>query len=230
VLEISGLRVSYGPTVAVRGVSFAVPDRGVVALLGANGAGKSSILRAISQLVRHEGSVAFDGRELRGADPAEVARLGVVHVPEGRRIFPTLTVEENLRMGENARRRRPARFTRDDIYGLFPALVPLRRRDGWQLSGGEQQMLAIGRGLLAAPLVLLLDEPSLGLAPVITQSVYAVLRDVASTTPLLLVEQHTTEALTLADHGYVVANGSIVLSGTAGELRNQAALLETYLG
>jgi branched-chain amino acid transport system ATP-binding protein len=210
-------------------VSVSVPERGVVALLGPNGAGKSSILRAISQLTTYRGSVRFDGEELYGHDPALVTRRGVVHVPEGRRIIATLTVEENLRLGEDASGNRPAAYNRDDVYDLFPALVQLRSRDGWMLSGGEQQMLAIGRGLLAAPRLLLLDEPSLGLSPAASRSVYTVLRTVAESIPLLLVEQNTTEALTLADRGYVLVNGTIATEGSADELRDRRTMLDTYL-
>lgn len=228
-LEAENLFVSYGPTEAVRGVSLAVPSRGVVALLGSNGAGKSSVLKAISQLVAFRGTVRFDGAELRGRDPARIASLGLIHVPEGRRIFATLTVEENLRMGECARGGRPSRFSLDDVYDLFPALVRVRHRGGWSLSGGEQQMLAIGRGLLAAPRLLLLDEPSLGLSPAIIKNVYAVLRDISTTVPMLLVEQSTTDALGLADHAYVLANGSVAIEAPAAELRDKSVLLDSYL-
>lgn len=229
-LSISGLHVHYGTTHAVRGVDLEVPDRGVVALLGANGAGKTSILRAVSQLTPYRGSIRFDASELRGADPAVVASRGLVHVPEGRRIFRNLTVEENLRIGESARGRRKATLTLSDVYDLFPALLPLRHRDGWMLSGGEQQMLAIGRGLLAAPRLLLLDEPSLGLAPAVTRSLYAVLREIGPIMPMLLVEQNTTEALALAHHAYVVANGSVIASGGPDHLRRDSDLLRAYLG
>jgi branched-chain amino acid transport system ATP-binding protein len=228
-LEVDNLFVNYGPTEAVRGVSLRVPSRGVVALLGSNGAGKSSVLQAVSRLIAFRGAVRFDGTELRGRDAAAVASLGLIHVPEGRRIFSTLTVEENLRMGECARGGRPSRFSLSDVYDLFPPLVRLRDRGGWSLSGGEQQMLAIGRGLLAAPRLLLLDEPSLGLAPTIIHNVYRVLRDIAGTVPMLLVEQSTTEALALADRAYILANGVVVMDSPADELRDQSVLLDSYL-
>jgi len=228
-LEVENLFVSYGPTEAVRGVSLTVPSRGVVALLGANGAGKSSVLKAISRLVSYRGTVRFDGVELQGRDPAKIASLGLIHVPEGRRIFATLTVEENLRMGECARGGRPSRFSLADVYDLFPALARLRHRGGWSLSGGEQQMLAIGRGLLAAPRLLLLDEPSLGLSPAIIKSVYGVLRDISATVPMLLVEQSTTDALTMANHAYVLANGVVVIDAPTTELRDKSVLLDSYL-
>lgn len=229
-LEISRLSVAYGPSVAVSGLDLAVGDRDAVALLGANGAGKTSTLRAISQLVPYRGSIHFDGQELRGQSPDSVARRGLVHVPEGRHVFPTLTVHENLQMGHIAAHGRTSDYSIDDVYDLFPALQPLRRRAGFALSGGEQQMLAIGRALIAAPRMLLLDEPSLGLAPLVLKAVFQALGEIRSRTPMLIVEQNTQEALRVSDHGYVLADGAIVMSSAATDLNNRQALLASYLG
>jgi len=229
-LEVTGLGVTYGTTEAVTAVDLTIDAIGVIALLGPNGAGKTSTLRAISRLVPSTGTVQFDGAVLTGLTPDEVARRGLIHVPEGRHVFPTLTVEENLRMGEVAGRRRRGGFTLSDVYDLFPALVALRSRDGYALSGGEQQMVAIGRALVASPKLLLLDEPSLGLAPVIVQAVFAALAEISRRTPILLVEQNTQQALALCDRASVLVNGTIVMSGGADEFTDRQALLSSYLG
>jgi branched-chain amino acid transport system ATP-binding protein len=229
-LDVSGLGVTYGSTAAVEGIDLTVDDRGATALLGPNGAGKTSTLRAISQLIPHTGMVTFDGEDLAGLSPDDVARRGLVHVPEGRHVFPTLTVEENLRMGQVAARRRQGGFSLDDVYDLFPALTPLRSRDGFALSGGEQQMVAIGRALVAAPRLLLLDEPSLGLAPVIMKAVFKALDDIRQRTPLLLVEQNTQQALAVCDRASVMVNGRIEMTGRSDELSDRQALLASYLG
>ncbi|MBN2622090.1 MAG: ABC transporter ATP-binding protein [Acidimicrobiales bacterium] len=229
-LEVRDLRVTYGTTVAVDGIDIDVAAGEIVALLGPNGGGKTSTLRAISRVVASEGSVRFDGRSLTSRSPDAVARLGLVHVPEGRHVFPNLTVHENLLVGASARDGRKAQFELDDVYGLFPKLADLRSRGGWALSGGEQQMVAIGRGLLAAPRVLLLDEPSLGLAPTVVDAVFDVLAEVGRQVPLLLVEQNTDRALELAHRAYVVVKGGVVLSGEAAELSDRDALMASYLG
>jgi branched-chain amino acid transport system ATP-binding protein len=229
-LDVSGLRITYGSTAAVDGIDLSVDDKGALALLGPNGAGKTSTLRAISRLIPHTGTVNFDGGDLAGLSPNEVARRGLIHVPEGRHVFPTLTVEENLRMGQVAARRRQGGFSLDEVYDLFPALGPLRTRDGFALSGGEQQMVAIGRALVAAPKLLLLDEPSLGLAPVIVQAVFKALDDIRQRTPLLLVEQNTQQALAVCDHASVMVTGRIEMTGRSDELSDRQALLASYLG
>jgi branched-chain amino acid transport system ATP-binding protein len=229
-LEVTGLRVTYGTTQAVAGIDLAVPATGAVALLGPNGAGKTSTLRAISRLIPSQGTVRFDGDDLAGCAPDEVARRGLIHVPEGRHVFPTLTVEENLQMGQVAARRRAGGYTLDDVYGLFPALVPLRQRDGFALSGGEQQMVAIGRALVAAPKLLLLDEPSLGLAPVVVQSVFGALAEIRRRTPILVVEQNTQQALRICEQASVLVNGHVEMSGRAEDLRDRRAMLASFLG
>lgn len=229
-LEVRGLQVRYGPVTAVAGLDLEVGAGEVVALLGANGAGKTSTLRAVSGLVGATGEVVFDGRPVHDRAPEDVARAGLVHVPEGRHVFPTLTVHENLLMGTTARSGREPVFTVDDVYDLFPALEEIRGRAGWALSGGEQQMVAMGRALAASPRMLLLDEPSLGLAPVIARDVFGVLGRVSERVPLLLVEQNLTAALRLCDRAVILAEGHAVLSGTPAELRDREGLLDSYLG
>jgi branched-chain amino acid transport system ATP-binding protein len=214
----------------VRGVDLDVGGSELATLLGPNGAGKTSILRAISQLVPYSGTVTFDGQDLGGKDPDFVARLGVIHVPEGRRVFGSLNVHENLQMGTTARAGRTPTYSTDDVYDLFPALAGMRKRGAFALSGGEQQMLAVGRALLGAPRLLLLDEPSLGLAPLIALSVFDVLETVAQSTPVLLVEQDTSVALRISNRAYVLSHGAVALSGESAELRDREALLSSYLG
>jgi branched-chain amino acid transport system ATP-binding protein len=174
-LEVNGLHVRYGTTHAVRGLDLEVRQQDALALLGPNGAGKTSILRAISGLIPCQGSLRFDGMDLLRTAPDQIARAGLIHVPEGRRVFGDLSVHENLLVGLIARKGRPSSFSLDDVYLLFPALVPLRHRLAFALSGGEQQMLALGRALVASPRLLLVDEPSLGLAPKVAEVVAAAL-------------------------------------------------------
>jgi len=229
-LEASGLGVSYGSTRAVDGFDLSVDSGEAVALLGANGAGKTSTLRALSRLIDADGSLSFRGEDVTNLAPEELARRGLVHVPEGRHVFPTLTVDENLMVGETSRGKRPALFDRDAVYDLFTPLIPLRKRYGWSLSGGEQQMVAIGRALMSSPHLLMLDEPSLGLAPIVTKGVYQALGEVKSEMSMLVVEQNATVALGLCDRGYVLMSGKCVLSDSASRLENRQALLDSYLG
>jgi branched-chain amino acid transport system ATP-binding protein len=224
------MRVNYGAIRAVRGISFDVAPGEVLALLGPNGAGKTSTLRAASALERYEGSIRFDGDEVARLGAEGCARRGLIHVPEGRHVFPTLSVHENLLVGTTAARGRTPDFGVDAVYDLFPVLRPLRDRIGWALSGGEQQMVAIGRALVAAPRLLMLDEPSLGLAPIVVKAVFGALREIRSRTPILLVEQNTAAALQLADRAAALVTGTIVLEGTAAEMGDRAALLDRYLG
>jgi branched-chain amino acid transport system ATP-binding protein len=229
-LEIEGLDVTYGSTHAVDGIDLRVGDHGAVALLGPNGAGKTSTLRAISQLIEYQGTIRFDGEDIRGVPPEQVARRGLVHVPEGRHVFPSLSVHENLQMGMVAGGKRKGEYSIEDVYTLFPALVPLRGRQGFALSGGEQQMVAIGRALVASPRLLLLDEPSLGLAPIVVKAVFAVLDQIRHRTPILLVEQNTQQALTVCQEASVLVNGRVQMVGTAAELNDRQALLDSFLG
>jgi branched-chain amino acid transport system ATP-binding protein len=229
-LELSDVSVTYGSTVALKEVSLEVGSGEVVALLGANGAGKTSTLRAASRLIPATGTIRFDGQDVAGVAPEELARRGLIHVPEGRHVFSTLTVHENLLVGQTAAGKRTRTFSLDDVYVLFPALVPLRKRYGWALSGGEQQMVAIGRALLASPRLLMLDEPSLGLAPIVVKAVYQALSEVKREMSVLLVEQNASVALGLCDRGYVLLSGELVLAGKADELGDRDALLDSYLG
>jgi branched-chain amino acid transport system ATP-binding protein len=229
-LELRGLSVRYGTTAALDDVSLSVEAGEVVALLGPNGAGKTSLLRAACRQVRSTGSVRFDGADATGLSTEELARRGLIHVPEGRHIFPTLSVIENLQLGFIPRQGRSGGWSVDDVLDVFPALAKLGDRSGYALSGGEQQMLAIGRALVAAPRMLLLDEPSLGLAPRIARAVFDVLEKVRVVAPVLLVEQNSALALRLADRGYVLSGGRVVLEDSAAGLSGRADLLASYLG
>jgi branched-chain amino acid transport system ATP-binding protein len=232
-LEIAGLTAAYGQVRALHGVDLAVGEGQVVALLGPNGAGKTTTLRAVCGMVRTGGRVAFRGRELTGLATERVARLGVAHVPEGRGTFAGLTVAENLRLG--AYGRKDAAAVRSDIerwYGTFPRLADRRDQPAGSLSGGEQQMLAVARALLSRPELLLLDEPSLGLAPMVVREVFAVLARIRAEqgTGMLLVEQNAALALELADAAYVLEAGRTVLSGAADEIRAEDSVRRSYLG
>ncbi|MBB2915230.1 branched-chain amino acid transport system ATP-binding protein [Streptosporangium becharense] len=232
-LDIDGLDVHYGGVHALRGLSLTVSEGEIVALLGNNGAGKTTTLAAVSGLVRPSGGrVVFDGREVTREKPHRITARGLVHVPEGRRIFSTLTVHENLQVGgyllrEQAETRRRI----DRVYELLPRLAERRGQQGGTLSGGEQQMLAIGRALVTGPRLLLLDEPSMGLAPLVVASIMELIAGInAEGTSVLLVEQNATAALRIAHRGYVVENGACVLDGPAAELREDPRVVEAYLG
>jgi branched-chain amino acid transport system ATP-binding protein len=229
-LELDRLSVNYGPVCAVADLSLQVGSENALAILGPNGAGKTSTLRAISGLVAHQGEIRLDGKRLSGRPAGAVTRSGVIQVPEGRRIFGSLTVEENLRVGTVAARRRDGRFRISDVYDLLPALVKLRGRSGWALSGGEQQMLAIGRALVASPEVLLLDEPSLGLAPSIVERIYATFKQLKGSVALVLVEQTAARALEIADEIVVLRDGECVGRGAAAEFSDQSKLARMMLG
>jgi branched-chain amino acid transport system ATP-binding protein len=227
-LRVEDLRVAYGPVVALDGVSFEVAEGSITAVLGANGAGKTSLLRAISGLVRARGSIALAGRSIRGAAPEDIARQGIAHVPEGRGVIAELTVEENLRLGGLWRRER------DDerVYGLFPPLAERRAKPAGTLSGGERQMLVIGRALMARPRLLLLDEPSLGLAPKVAAQIVGLLRDERDRSGLtvLLVEQNARSALSVADKGIVLALGQVAAAAAPDVLARDETLRHAYLG
>lgn len=229
-LEVRDLSLHYGTTVALDNVSLNVDTAEVVALLGPNGAGKTSLLRAVTRLSPSTGSVSFDGSDITSSSTEDLARRGLIHVPEGRRIFPTLTVFENLQMGLIASAGRREGWSIDDVFDLFPALVKLRNRDGFALSGGEQQMLAIGRALVASPRLLLLDEPSLGLAPLVARVVFNALETVRRSTSVLVVEQNSSLALGLASRAYVLSAGQVMLERSAAELSDRSELLASYLG
>jgi branched-chain amino acid transport system ATP-binding protein len=233
-LEVEELEAGYGDVVVLRGLSFSVEEGQVAAILGPNGAGKTTTLRAVSGVVRPRGRVTFDGRSIGGMRPQRIARLGIAHVPEGRGTFNGLSVEENLRVGAYRRRGDGAGIKADveRCFDYFPRLRERRRGRAGDLSGGEQQMLAIARGLMLHPRLMLLDEPSLGLAPVLTQSLFENLATIAHEEgmTLLLVEQNANLALRLADYAYVLEGGRIELSGDAEDIREEEAVRHAYLG
>ena len=231
-LSIQNLQVNYGGIEAVKGISFDVPEGEIVTLIGANGAGKSSTLRAISGLVKPKsGKILFKGEEITGKNPTEIVSRGITLVPEGRRIFPDLTVKENLRVGAYLRKD-DLREDLEWVYNLFPRLREREWQEGGTLSGGEQQMLAVGRALMSRPKVMMMDEPSLGLAPNIVDDIFRIARQVAEETGLtiLLVEQDVRKALRLANRGYVLENGVVNITGTAEELSNNEDVKKAYLG
>jgi branched-chain amino acid transport system ATP-binding protein len=234
-LSLEGLTVRYGEIEAVHGVSLSVEAGEVVALLGGNGAGKSTTLRAISGLLKPAvGDVTFDGASIVALGPEAIVRLGIAHVPEGRRIFPGLSARENIMLGASNRGRvAKAQLVResDEMFDLFPDIRPFADALGWTLSGGQQQMVAVARGLMAKPRLLLLDEPSLGLAPVIVQKVFSIIAEIRRRgTTVLLVEQNARMALSVADRGYVLETGHLVVSGKPAELWSNDAVRAAYLG
>ncbi len=230
-LEVSDAVVRYGAITALHGISFNVEQGEIVTLLGANGAGKSTTLRAISGLhAPAGGTVTFDGQDVTHTKAHDMTALGISHVPEGRRIFPQMTVEENLEMGAFGRKGSYSDDL-DKMYETFPILKERRKLIGANLSGGEQQMLAIARALMARPRLILLDEPSMGLAPMIVETIFRIIGEVrAEGTTVFLVEQNAAQALRLADRGYVMENGRIVFTDTAANLLTDQRVREVYLG
>ncbi len=232
-LEVSGLHAGYSAADVLRGVAFAVEQDGITTVLGANGAGKTTLLRAVSGMVRRQGSVRFDGRPIETLATEEIARLGIGHVPDGRGTFFDFTTEENLRIGAYTRKDRHA-VARDfeRVYNYFPRLKERRHQQAGTLSGGEQQMLAIARALMLSPRLLLLDEPSFGLAPLVVQDIFRIMRSINAEegVSVLLVEQNAALALDLADHAYVLETGQVVMSGTADVVRSNETVRRAYLG
>ncbi|RMI46516.1 ABC transporter ATP-binding protein [Streptomyces triticirhizae] len=230
-LELRDLHVYYGAIEALKGVSLTVPHGQVVALLGANGAGKSTTLKAASGMLRpRTGDVLLRGERVDGIKSHELVRFGIGHVPEGRRVFARMTILENLKMGAY-RLRRPDPTDLERVFTLFPVLAERRKQIAGTLSGGEQQMLAIGRALMGKPDLLLLDEPSMGLAPLIVQQIFEILREINEQgTTLLLVEQNASQALRLADYGYVLETGAVVMSDQADALLSDPRVRAAYLG
>ena len=234
-LELKNVSSAYGSVEALRGVSLHVDKGEIVTLLGANGAGKSTTLRTISGLIRPtSGEIWFDGERIDTVSPEQIACMGISHVPEGRRIFPGLTVKENIMLGSTGRGRLSRQAMAEgveEMFGIFPDIKRFADALGWTLSGGQQQMLAVARGLMAKPKLLLLDEPSLGLAPVIVQQLFATIRQIhALGTTILLVEQNAHMALSVAARGYVLETGSMTVEGTTSQLLDNEEVRAAYLG
>ena len=232
-LQVRRLHAQYGPTRVLHGIDFDVQPGGITTILGANGAGKTTTLRAMCNMVRTQGEITLAGERIDGKPTEDIVRRGVAHVPDGRGTFLQLTVEENLRMGAYTRRDK-AQVQQDyeRIYGYFPRLRERRRQEAGTLSGGEQQMLAVSRALMLRPRLLLLDEPSFGLAPLIVRELFDILGEInkAEGTSILLVEQNATLALRLADHAYLLETGKVVISGKAHDIANDEAVRRSYLG
>jgi branched-chain amino acid transport system ATP-binding protein len=232
-LNVENLQVYYGAIHALQGVSFHLEQGEIVALIGANGAGKSTVLNTVSGILRpREGSVTFEGREIHTTPPQDIVRKGVIQVPEGRKVFSRMTVAENLEMGAYTHTDRTA-INRDveAVFERFPRLKERRNQLGGTLSGGEQQMLAIGRGLMAHPKLLLLDEPSMGLSPILVEQIFDIIQDINEQgTSILLVEQNAQMALAIADRAYVLETGTIAMQGTGDDLLKDPNVIKAYLG
>jgi branched-chain amino acid transport system ATP-binding protein len=232
-LEVANLRAAYGMTRVLHGISFAMADGSITTLLGANGAGKTTTLRAICQMVKTEGEIRFGSERLDRRATEDIVRLGIAHVPDGRGTFVNLTTEENLRLGAYARRDRSGlEEDLERMYGYFPRLKERRMQQAGTLSGGEQQMLAVSRALMLRPKLMLLDEPSFGLAPLIVKELFGILRAVnqKEKVSMLVVEQNAVMALELADHAYLIETGRVVLSGTAADIKRDDNVRRSYLG
>jgi branched-chain amino acid transport system ATP-binding protein len=232
-LEMRGLNAFYGPVQVLHGLDIDIVEGGITALLGANGAGKTTTLRALCAMVRREGAIKFEGRALNARATEDVVRLGIAHVPDGRGTFTDLTVEENLRLGAYTRADKATvgqDFER--VYGYFPRLKERRQQQAGTLSGGEQQMLAISRALMLRPKLLLLDEPSFGLAPIIVKDIFRILRTInrEERVSMLIVEQNANLALDLADHAYLIETGRLAIGGTASAIKSDDSVRRVYLG
>jgi branched-chain amino acid transport system ATP-binding protein len=233
VLEVRGLHAGYGSTQVLHGIDLQVGERGITTVLGANGAGKTTLLRALCRMIRSDGDIRLNGEPIGTHATEQIVRLGVAHVPDGRGTFVDLTTEENLKLGAYTRKDRKAvaqDFER--VFGYFPRLKERRTQQAGTLSGGEQQMLAISRALMLRPRLLLLDEPSFGLAPLVVQDIFRIMRRINEEqgVAMLLVEQNATLALDLADHVYLLETGRVVISGTSDVIRNNEAVRRSYLG
>jgi branched-chain amino acid transport system ATP-binding protein len=232
-LEVSNLHAAYGPTRVLHGISFAMQEGTITTLLGANGAGKTTTLRALCGMVKTQGEVRFAGARIEAKATEDIVRLGIAHVPDGRGTFVNLSTEENLRLGAYVRKdRENVDADLERVFGYFPRLKERRAQQAGTLSGGEQQMLAVSRALMLRPKLMLLDEPSFGLAPLIVQELFAILRAVnqQEQVSMLVVEQNAAMALELADHAYVIETGRVVLSGTAADIKRDDNVRRAYLG
>ncbi len=234
ILKIRNIESFYGPIMAIRGVSLDVHPGQIVSILGANGAGKTTLMKTVSGVMDPEkGKVTFDGRDIQGSEPHKVVQQGIVHVPEGREVFPLLTVNENLSLGAyTAKDKAQIEQDREMVFSYFPVLKERRGQEAGTLSGGQQQMLAIGRGLMASPKIMLLDEPSLGLSPLLVQEIFGILKRLndEQNMTMMLVEQNAHAALELAHHGYVMEVGRIVMDGAADTLLQSEDIQNFYLG
>jgi branched-chain amino acid transport system ATP-binding protein len=231
-LEIKALEAGYGETLILRGIDLSVPEGALVAVLGANGAGKTTLNMTISGVVRPRGGeIRFAGQSLAALSPADIVALGLIHVPEGRKIFPNLNVREVLELGSYRRARANRARNLERVFGIFPRLAERTRQAAGTLSGGEQQMLAIGRGLMAEPKLLILDEPSLGLSPLLVEEMFTLIRRLhADRLTIMLVEQNVAQSLEVADQAHVLENGVITLSGAARDIAADPELRRSYLG
>ena len=232
-LEAASLHAAYGQTRVLHGMDFKMEEGGITTLLGANGAGKTTTLRALCGMVKTQGEIRFGGQRIDGRATEDIVRLGIAHVPDGRGTFGMLTTEENLRLGAYTRRDKDAvQADLERMYGYFPRLKERRTQQAGTLSGGEQQMLAVSRALMLRPKLMLLDEPSFGLAPLIVKELFGILREVneKERVSMLVVEQNAAMALEIASHAYLIETGRVVLSGTAAEIRNNDAVRHAYLG
>lgn len=230
-LVVNDINVYYGPIHAIKGVSFRVDKGEIVSLIGANGAGKSTVLKTISGLLRTKtGEIAFEGQKINATAPHAVVRMGIAHIPEGRRVFQRMTVEENLEMGAFTQPNASIADSLAHVYDQFPRLKERRRQVAGTLSGGEQQMLAMGRGLMLKPALMMLDEPSMGLSPILVQQVFDIIKTLNENgTTILLVEQNAQMALSIADRAYVLETGKVSLTGTGEELANSDEVRKAYL-
>ncbi len=232
-LDVRGLHAQYGNTRVLHGIDFAVEEGGITTILGANGAGKTTTLRAVCGMVKAQGEITLQGQRIEGKATESIVRLGVAHVPDGRGTFVNLSVEENLRLGAYTRRdKAEVAVDLERIFGYFPRLKERLRQQAGLLSGGEQQMLAVSRALMLRPRLLLLDEPSFGLAPRVVQELFRIFRTInqESRVSMLLVEQNAALALKLADHAYLLETGRVVVSGSAEQIRSDESIRRSYLG
>ena len=231
-LEVANLEAFYGPTQVLHGFSFGMAEGSITAVLGANGAGKTTTLRALCGMVKTRGEIRFDGQRLDGCATEDIVRRGIAHVPDGRGTFLNLSTEENLRIGGYTRKGAAVTADIERMFGYFPRLKERRRQQAGTLSGGEQQMLAVARALMLRPRLMLLDEPSFGLAPLIVEQIFQIMRAIneSEKVGILLVEQNAAMALALADRAYVLETGNIVISGSAEEIRSNDAVRRSYLG
>ncbi|MCM1992402.1 ABC transporter ATP-binding protein [Oceanirhabdus seepicola] len=231
-LQVKGLRVNYGAVEAVKGIDIQIKKNNIVSILGANGAGKTSTLHAISGLVKKtSGKIIFDGQDITDSSVEEIVRLGIIQCPEGRRVFPKFTVEENLRIGAYSRKGQNIKKELQTVYELFPRLFERKKQIAGTLSGGEQQMLAIGRGLMATPKLFILDEPSLGLAPKIVEEIFETIKTIRDEgVTILLVEQNAMCAMNISDYVYALEVGKVAVQGTASELLQNEQVKNAYLG